>query len=710
MASDPYFLLQAENVLLIIFAEHNKPARIVYLGSPLNTNFDPLMLDRMILRPAAPGGPLVPTPVTLLCGPGDLYDGAPGLRAHRSKQRWRINANVAACHVKETSITIIQVDEERKTEFTHFIELEKQTGVLSIQLEIKNLGETPVDIAHAPACVVPLPSGMDEMISFSGRWANEFQTERRSLGAGGVIREQNRGRPGHDGFPGIIFCTNSTTELTGPCLGGHLASSGNNTLRADRRPDGEIVFQAGENLPSGGLKLRFNGVYRTPKLFLGYSENGLSDLSNRFHKLVRDQLLPEKLPKKPRLVHYNTWEAVYFFHSLDQLKKLADAAAQLGVERFVLDDGWFQGRRHDRAGLGDWRVDRSIYPDGLHPLIDHVKSLGMEFGLWVEPEMVNLDSDLCRAHPDWTLTENPNAEIPFRHQHLLNLTLTEVRAYLLQALDDLLTEYEIDYLKWDMNRDFFSPKTHEHVTALYSLIGELRTKHPTLEIESCASGGGRSDFGILQYTDRIWTSDSNDPLDRQHIQRGASYFLPLSVLGAHVGPETCHITGRKSSMEFRAATAMFGHMGVEANILDLNSLDKNTLKMAIQLYKRYRPLLHHGNQFRLETDPNAIATIVSSSDYSEAIASFAQLDSQRRTLGSRLRFAGLSADKLYHVKRIWPKSLSAPPPFQQSDSIICDDGFIATGAMLMNAGIQLPALYPQTAILFAFEEKASDAT
>ena len=375
----------------------------------------------------------------------------------------------------------------------------------------------------------------------------------------------------------------------------------------------------------------------------------------------------------------------------------------MGAERFVLDDGWFKNRKSDKAGLGDWFVDNTIFADGLGPLIDHVKAKNMEFGLWVEPEMVNPDSDLYRAHPDWVLNADPAPLILSRNQLVLDLTRTEVQTYLFERLDTLLTEYSINYLKWDMNRAVYQPNNqsgravgHHQTNALYTLLARLRTAHPTVEIESCSSGGGRADFGILAFTDRIWTSDSNDALDRLAIQKGFSLFFPPEVMGAHVGPATCHATGRVLSMDMRVGVAMFGHMGIEANLLDINDEQKQTLKAGLALHKQHRKLLHGGRSVRINTPHGQSGFGVIATDGGEAIFSCAQLDTLSHSVGARFRFSGLDKDSRYEVKIIWPLK-----PTSYSTSILeVIDGSVISGDGLINVGIQLPIMLPASVLIF----------
>ncbi|CAI8418155.1 MAG: Alpha-galactosidase [Porticoccaceae bacterium UBA1117] len=317
--------------------------------------------------------------------------------------------------------------------------------------------------------------------------------------------------------------------------------------------------------------------------------------------------------------------------------------------------------------------------------------------------MVNPYSDLYRAHPDWVLNADPAPLILSRNQLVLDLTRTEVQTYLFERLDTLLTEYSINYLKWDMNRAVYQPNNqsgravgHHQTNALYALLARLRTAHPTVEIESCSSGGGRADFGILAFTDRIWTSDTNDALDRLAIQKGFSLFFPPEIMGAHVGPAICHATGRVLNMDMRVGVAMFGHMGIEANLLDINDEQKQTLKAGLALHKQHRKLLHGGRSVRLNTPHGQSGFGVIATDGGEAIFSYAQLDTLSHSVGARLRFSGLDEDSRYEVKIIWPLK---PTSYSTSILEIIDESVIS-GDGLINVGIQLPIMLPASVLIF----------
>jgi alpha-galactosidase len=349
-----------------------------------------------------------------------------------------------------------------------------------------------------------------------------------------------------------------------------------------------------------------------------------------------------------------------------------------------------------------------VYPDGLKPLVDHVTSLGMEFGIWFEPEMVNPDSDLFRAHPDWVLQIEGVEQVPFRTQYVLDISRAEVADYLFERIDAILSDHAISYIKWDMNRDLSHPggtggmaRAVAQVHALYALLDRIRAAHPHVEIESCSSGGARADMGVLAHSDRVWTSDSNDAIDRQQIQRGASFFLPPEVLGCHVGPAHCHVTGRRLSMAMRAATALTGHMGLELNLLTEREAEFEELKAAIVLHKKHRALLHDGELFRLDTAPEHLAYGIVARDKSEALFSLAYMTGDAHVLPGRLRFAGLDPERNYRLRLIWPlhwTAVKAPSLMEALD--LGGKGTAFSGDVLMKAGMQLPHAQPETCLLF----------
>ena len=698
----------AADATLILACAKGAPVSILYWGGALHADTDCAELEGLFARQGMHGVADVSLPLSLAMEPGLGHPMFQGFAAHRAGKDWGSRFEVGKVELREGGAKIICRDESTRLGLEYEIDFDARTGVLRIRSTLTNYGATPLDVSDMMTACLPVPDGMTDIIGFTGRWTQEFTQERVARNAATYLRENRSGRTSHFSYPAILLAATDTNESTGDVYGFHLAFSGNHCIRVDSLTDGRGLVSIGALLFPGEVRLAPGETYASPEIVAAYSGQGLSKLSRKFHDHVRTKLLSPEMRAKPRPVHYNTWEAVYFDHDVEKLKELATRAAEIGVERFVLDDGWFGGRRHDRAGLGDWTVSRDVYPDGLGPLVDHVTGLGMEFGLWFEPEMVNPDSDLYRAHPDWVLGLEGVEQIPFRSQLALDISRPEVADYLFHAIDAILRDYDISYIKWDMNRDLSHPgdssgvpRAFAQVGALYALLDRVRHAHPYVEIESCSSGGARADMGVLAHSDRVWTSDSNDALDRQVIQRGASFFLPLEVLGCHVGPAKCHVTGRRLSMEMRAATALMGHMGLELNLLTERTADLDVLKNAIDLHKKHRALLHNGDVFRLDSAPQLIASGVIARDKSEAIYSVAYVASDAKVLPGRFQFTGLDPQRSYRLQLIWPsdwQAIKGPSAIETLD--LNGEGAIFSGAALVHGGLQLPHAFPETCLLF----------
>ena len=698
----------AADATLIFACAKGAPVSILYWGGALHADTDCAELEGLFARQGMHGVADVSLPLSLAMEPGLGHPMFQGFAAHRAGKDWGSRFEVGKVELREGGAKIICRDESTRLGLEYEIDFDARTGVLRIRSTLTNYGATPLDVSDMMTACLPVPDGMTDIIGFTGRWTQEFTQERVARNAATYLRENRSGRTSHFSYPAILLAATDTNESTGDVYGFHLAFSGNHCIRVDSLTDGRGLVSIGALLLPGEVRLAPGETYASPEIVAAYSGQGLSKLSRKFHDHVRTKLLSPEMRAKPRPVHYNTWEAVYFDHDVEKLKELATRAAEIGVERFVLDDGWFGGRRHDRAGLGDWTVSRDVYPDGLGPLVDHVTGLGMEFGLWFEPEMVNPDSDLYRAHPDWVLGLEGVEQIPFRSQLALDISRPEVADYLFHAIDAILRDHDISYIKWDMNRDLSHPgdssgvpRAFAQVGALYALLDRVRHAHPYVEIESCSSGGARADMGVLAHSDRVWTSDSNDALDRQVIQRGASFFLPLEVLGCHVGPANCHVTGRRLSMEMRAATALMGHMGLELNLLTERTADLDVLKNAIDLHKKHRALLHNGDVFRLDSAPQLIASGVIARDKSEAIYSVAYVASDAKVLPGRFQFTGLDPQRSYRLQLIWPsdwQAIKGPSAIETLD--LNGEGAIFSGAALVHGGLQLPHAFPETCLLF----------
>jgi alpha-galactosidase len=703
-----HFRIDTRESTLVVACAIGAPPRIIHWGRPLSTAVSIDEIERFSTQQGAHGVAEMPILPSLAMEPGLGLLTTCGFSAHRNGKDWASLFLVRSVQASPNKLVIDCEDTRYRLSLRYCFKIDSNTGCFTLGATLTNQSDVPLEVVDMATAFLPVPPSMTEIIGFSGRWANEFIMERLPRFQGTYLRENRRGRTSHDSFPALIMCTPKTCEAAGEAYGFHLAWSGNHRLRVDSAFDASVFVSMGSLLLPGEMVLAAGESFVAPDIVASYSARGLSALSQNFHAHVRQNLLRPSTRAKARPVHYNTWEAVYFNHDLGRLKQLATLAAGVGVERFVLDDGWFGGRRHDKAGLGDWVVSNAVYPDGLKPLIDHVTGLGMEMGIWFEPEMVNPDSDLYRAHPDWVLGTEGAPEVPFRNQLVLDISRPEVSDYLFARIDAILSDYDIGYIKWDMNRDHNHPgnnqgfpRSHAQVVALYALLDRLRANHPNVEIESCSSGGARADYGVLAHTDRVWTSDSNDAIDRQAIQRGASYFLPLEVIGAHVGPSRCHITGRNLSMSMRAATALMGHMGLELNLLEEPETELRHLKDATSLYKQHRGLLHSGLMFRLETPLYMNCVGVVSIDKSEALFSVAFITSNGRVLPDRLHFVGLDPSLTYRIQMVWPQGWSTtftPSVFEALD--LGHGGALVSGDALMNVGMQLPLCHPQTVLLF----------
>jgi alpha-galactosidase len=410
-------------------------------------------------------------------------------------------------------------------------------------------------------------------------------------------------------------------------------------------------------------------------------------------------------PVRPRPVLLNTWEAVYFDHDVDRLLELAEKAAAAGIERFVLDDGWFLNRRNDRSGLGDWEVDPEVWPQGLHPLVDRVRALGMEFGLWFEPEMINLDSKLALTHPEWIFATNHGPGLPSRYQHVLDLGHEDAYEHLLGRMSELVAEYDVAFIKWDHNRALVDaghqpdgvPGVREHTRATYRLMAELKRRHPGLEIESCAGGGGRIDLAILDVTDRVWVSDCIDAHERQRMVRWTGLILPPELMGTHVGSGVDHTTGRSHLLGFRAGTAIWGHFGVEWDLTRAGESDLTELTNWIALHKQLRPLLHSGEVVHADLpNPALLLEGVVAQDRTDALYRLAVLDHSLIWPPGRVTLPGLDADVTYHVTAVATADVLRRQP-QQSQWAV--EGVFLSGGFLGEVGVQCPMFHVDELVL-----------
>jgi alpha-galactosidase len=658
------------------------------------------------------------------------WTGRPGLAGSRSGRQWSPRFRVTAVVMDGARVSgyvsggaarveFHAADDIAQLELSLVVQL-LDTGLLRVKATVTNLAEEPYTVdGLTPA--LPVPADAVELLDFGGRHNQERVPQRTALHTGAHVRENRKGRTGadsayvlHAGRPGFGFATGQVHAI-------HTAFSGNHIHYAERASTGECLLGGGELLLAGEIQLGIDESYTSPWLYGSFGE-GLDEVASRFHRHVRARPRPVS-PQRP--VTLNVWEAVYFDHNRERLLDLADRAAEVGVERFVLDDGWFGARRNDHAGLGDWVVSDDVWPDGLHPLVDRVRKLGMQFGLWFEPEMVNPDSDLARAHPEWIMAARQEWPIESRRQQVLNLGIPAAYAHVKGQILTMLDEYAIGYIKWDHNRDLIEagtqteggrPGVHAQTLAFYRLLDEIRAAHPDLEIESCSSGGARIDLEVLERTDRVWVSDNIDPHDRQRMLAWTGQLVPPEYLGSHIASGRSHVTGRNHDLGFRAGTAIFGHLGIEWDLAQASERDAAELKAWIAFYKEHREFLLTGDVVRMDDLGDGTGGAIHlhgvvGPDRSRALFAFAPADSLYPNPAPRLRFRGLDPERAYRVQPVFVGSMPSglrPPQWWGSPAATTPldadyRGAVFLGAALEHTGVAAPLVHPDQVVLFAIE-------
>nr|WP_179756184.1 alpha-galactosidase [Kineococcus aurantiacus] len=702
--------LRAAGVSLVLDVPATSLPTVVHWGADLG-ELSAAALDDLVTagRTARANNDLdVPQPPRVLPEQSWGWSGRPGLSGHRAGAAWSTRFVPTGVHVEERAeggrLGLTAAD--RDAGLTLEVEAELlPSGLLRHRATVTNTagpGEQPYEVAEL-ALSLPVPPVATELFDLAGRWAKERVPQRRPLTFGSHVRENRRGRTGPDAPLVTALGPAGFGFRHGEVWAVHTAFSGNHRTVVERLSSGATTVSGAELLLPGEVRLATGEQYRTPWVYAAWSAEGLDGVAARFHDHLRSR--PHH-PRLPRPVVVNTWEAVYFDMDLDRLLELARAAAEVGAERYVLDDGWFRHRRSDDAGLGDWYVDEDVWPQGLHPLVDGVRALGLEFGLWVEPEMVNPDSDLARAHPDWILRGGDRLPPASRQQQVLDLGNPAAYEHVLGRLDAILSEHAISYLKWDHNRDLVeagsgpvrAPGVHAQTLAVYRLLDELRARHPGVEIESCSSGGLRVDLEVLEHTDRVWASDCIDPLERQDIQRWTTQLLPPELIGSHVGASPSHTTHRSSDLSFRAGTALFASFGIETDLTRMDAGERAELTRWVALYKDVRELLHTGVVVRDDDhDPSYRVHGVVARDGSEALFAVVQTGTPDGSLTGRVRLPGLLPRAEYEVTAQEPGN--DPAVRGGRDLPWLATGVRLNGRTLAAAGVTAPAMQPQQLLL-----------
>lgn len=558
-------------------------------------------------------------------------------------------------------------DTQYPFQVSEYIRVIPELDIYEKWLVLKNLGEKDILVERALSGSVVLPPGRYDLTQLSGEWGREFypRTSLLTPGLKQISINQLRSLPHAPYF--MLRPAGAVDEFSGDTWFGEVAWTGNWTIDCFVNPFEITQVAGGINWWNTHWNLRPGESFETPRIIFGFSDRGAAGASIRLHRYLVDHVLPGNAAREPSKVLYNSWYATTFNVSVDQQIELAKTAAEAGVELFVMDDGWFRGRKDDRAGLGDWTPDREKFPDGLGPLIRAVRELGMEFGIWVEPEMVNPNSDLYRAHPDWALHTPNRRSRTGRSQLILNLAREDVKQYTLGWLDKLLSENDIRFVKWDMNRYVSEAGWPEaprgmqrelfirYTRNLMDIFRTLRERHPTVEFESCSSGGGRVNPQILSVAEQIWASDNTDPGDRLHIQYGFSHAFPARSMVNWVTDHEWH--DKETSLEFKFHCAMAGNFGLGSDLSKWGESEKSLAKELIARYKELRRTIQLGDQYRLWNPfrENRMAVQFVARDGSESVVfAFRTLETTQMAdpAGSthdRLTLHGLDPEAVYRV-------------------------------------------------------------
>ena len=561
-----------------------------------------------------------------------------------------------------------------------------EKDVLTRSVRIENRGNAACDLEKVASFCIDLHQDGFEIIHLHGAWAKERHIQRIPQSTATMVFDSKRGASSHNENPFIALVSPETTEDYGEAYGFCLVYSGSFSAEVSGEQYGSTRVQMGIQPFGFAWELKPGESFQSPEAIMVYSANGLGEMSRRFHKIIRENVCRGKFRDTERPVLINNWEATYFNFNQEKILALAEKAKAIGVDLMVLDDGWFGKRDKDNCSLGDWVVDRKKLPDGLESLCEKVNKLGMQFGLWFEPEMISLDSDLYRSHPDWCIHMDGRPRTEGRHQLILDLTRPEVCDYIIDSVCSVLNSCPISYVKWDMNRNMTEmPRkgfAHQYILGLYRVLEEITSRFPDVLFESCSGGGGRFDAGMLYYMPQTWTSDDTDAVERLYIQEGTGIVYPISTMGAHISAVPNHQVGRTTPVKFRSKVAMMGRFGLE---LDLGKLDDETLEILseeIALYKTYQQDIHQGNLYRLL------------SPYKGRTAAY-EIVSDKRVLVFIMNITGAPCQAPLRLKL---QGLNADEKYKDVAT-----GIVYDGRTLMGAGIPLDTRRDHQDFLTVFE-------
>ncbi|MGG3452486.1 alpha-galactosidase [Paenibacillus rhizolycopersici] len=571
----------------------------------------------------------------------------------------------------------VYVEQDREAE-TLELELEDRISGLTVVLSytvfadfdaiarsarLRNESGEPIQLERALSASVDFPDASYDALYLSGAWARERHVQRRRLAPGVTGISSRRGSSSHQQNPFLALLRPDATEQQGEVYGFSLVYSGNFTAEAEVEQFGTTRVSIGINPFDFTWKLAPGESFQTPEAVLVYSAEGLGGMSRTYHRLYRTRLCRGQFRDQERPILVNNWEATYFDFNADKIEAIAKAGSKLGIELFVLDDGWFGRRDRDNSSLGDWFEDRRKLPDGLADLAHRVKDNGLQFGLWFEPEMVSPDSDLYRAHPDWCLHVPGRRRTEARDQLVLDMSRSDVRQYLYDRLSDIFSTVPITYVKWDMNRNMTEigsaassaerqgEVAHRYMLGLYELLGRLTSEFSHILFESCSGGGGRFDPGMLYYMPQTWTSDDTDAAERLKIQYGTSIVYPVSTMGAHISAVPNHQVERTTPLTFRGDVAMSGNFGYELDLTRFTDEEKETAKRQIAMYKEIRGLVQQGDLYRLQSpfEGNETAWMFVSPDQEEALLFYFRVLAEPNGPLRGVKLQGLDPAKDYEL-------------------------------------------------------------
>lgn len=606
----------------------------------------------------------------------------------------------------ESTLVIVLEDKILGIEVSLVYKVFEDKDIIVRSTRITNTSSDEVTLTKAQSMSIDLLHKNMDYIHFHGRHAMERQPERKRLTHDIQSIRSKRGASSHHNNPFVILCDKDATEDYGECYGFMLMYSGNHLEEIEVDQAGTIRLTAGIGSDYFRWKLSCGQSFQTPEVIMAYSDKGLNDLSFLYHQIIRENVCPREFRDMKRPVLINNWEGTYFDFDEKKIMEIQDAAADLGCEMFVLDDGWFGARNDDNAGLGDWYVNTKKLPGSIKAIADHANSLNMKFGLWFEPEMVNEDSDLYRNHPDWAITDEGRDPVMGRNQLVLDMGRKEVVDYLYDMISKILDSANIEYIKWDFNRsvcnvysrvlpaDRQGEASHRFMLGTYDLMNRLRSHYPNVMIEGCSGGGGRFDAGIMFYSPQIWCSDNSEAIDRLSIQKGTSYGYPVSTMGAHVSASPNHQNGRQTSIITRGIVAMSGTFGYELDPRKLSESDKDIIRQQIRDFNRFYFLIQKGRYFRLtdnETEEYFVSWEFVSDSKDEALISLVMKDVHANPVIPHIKLRGLDADAVYKVDYCRSSVEDTPEDVGIRRSKLEDMTF--TGAALMNAGFAFDPMY-----------------